>query len=158
MIVRPLVVNTATGQIERAASTDTVLTPAQSLVTNANAGALVIGTPVYQTAVGGAVNKAQANAANTAKVMGLVQDPSIAAAGSGYVLTDGILTATTAQWDAVTGETGGLTPGARYYLSASTAGMLTQTPPSVDGEFIAPVGTAKSATEFEITILSTIKL
>lgn len=157
-IIRPLVINTATGQIERAASADTVLTPDMVLVTNNTGGSLVRGTPVYQTATANEVAKAKADAIATSKVLGLVQDASIANAGSGYVLTDGLLTASTAEWDAVTGETGGLTPQARYFLDPTTAGKLTQTPPSVDGQVIAPVLTALSSTQAEISVATTIKL
>lgn len=59
----------------------------------------------------------------------------------------GPLTLTTAQWDRVTGESGGLTPGELYYLS-NTAGMLSQTP----GDNIVQVGRAVSATTMLIQI------
>lgn len=39
-----------------------------------------------------------------------------------------------------------LTPGARYYLSASSPGVLTATPPSSAGNVVQYVGTAVSAT------------
>ncbi len=41
----------------------------------------------------------------------------------------------------------GLTPGARYYVSASTPGVLTATPPTTAGNVVQYVGTAISATE-----------
>lgn len=41
----------------------------------------------------------------------------------------------------------GLTPGATYFLSNTTAGAITATPPSATGELWQPVGTALSATE-----------
>jgi len=151
-IQRPVYLNPATGELTRFSATDSVFEVDFVVVTNANAGALVIGTPVYKTATADEVDEAQANALATAKVLGLVADVSIAAAAQGNVLTDGRLSATTTQWDAVTGETGGLTPGARYYLDPATAGMLTQTVPSADGEVVAPVGTAKSTTELEVSI------
>jgi len=151
-IQRPVYLNTATGELTRFAASDSVFEVDYVFVSNANAGALVIGTPVYKTAVTDAVDKADADALATARVLGLVADTTIAIAGSGNVITDGRLAATTGQWDAVTGETGGLTPGAKYYLSTATPGMLTQTVPSVDGHVVAPVGTAKSTTEMSITI------
>lgn len=154
-IVRPLTINN--GQIERASASDTVLGPDHSPVTNETGGSLVIGTPVYQTGVANEVAKAHGNAVSTAKVLGLLMQ-TLADAASGYALTDGRMTATTAEWDAVTGQTGGLTPGANYYLDPTTAGMLTTTAPTADGHVVAPVGQAKSTTDFEITILTTIKL
>lgn len=155
MIKKPLVVTN--GQIEQLQAGDQLASPDLTNAQNGNAAALVIGTPVYVSA-GDTVDKAKADAASTKDVFGLVADVSIAIAGSGAIQTDGSLVATTTQWDAVTGQTGGLTPGAIYYLSAATAGMLTTAAPTADGHYVAPVGKAKSTTELEITILSTIKL
>jgi len=151
-VQRPIYLNPATGELTRFAATDSVFEVDYVSALNANAGALVIGTPVYETAVSNSVDKADADALATAKVLGLVADVSIAIAGTGNVLTDGRLTATTAQWDAVTGGTGGLTPGARYYLSPGTPGTLTLTVPSTDGHVVAPVMTARTTTEAEISI------
>lgn len=119
---------------------------------NGNAGNLVIGTPVYVKSAG-TVDKAQANAVATTDVIGLVMDPTIATAVPGNIQTDGVLTATTAQWDAVvTGESGGLTPGSRYYLSDATAGMLTTVAPTNTGSFFEPVGIALSPTQMQLDI------
>jgi hypothetical protein len=71
---------------------------------------------------------------------------------------DGFLTATTGQWDAVTGQTGGLTPGALYYLSVATAGKLTLTATETVGEFVERVGKAVSTTRMEVTVMPRIKL
>jgi hypothetical protein len=157
-VQRPIVVNTTTGEFERLAATDYLDERDIFQATNGSAGPVVICTPVYLTAVANEIAKAKADAMGTAVVAGLVLDASILAAASGSVLSDGRLTATTAQWDTVTGQTGGLTPGARYFLSATTAGMLSTTPPVADGHVIAPLGVAKSTTEFEITIGTRVKL
>ena len=149
---RPLKINLTTGEIERFGVGDYINEVDFTTVNNGTAGPLVFGTPVYSTAVADEVAKADADAIATAKVLGLIADASVAAAASGAVLTDGRLTGTTAEWDAVTGQVGGLTPGAKYYLSAGTAGQLTTTPPSADGHVVAPVGSAKSTTEFEVSI------
>lgn len=113
-------------------------------------------TPVYAVS-GTNVDKAQANAQSTIRIKGLAAE-TIAAAGSGEIMVDGILEATTGEWDTVTGETGGLTPGANYFLDTATAGMLTQTAPSSAGEFVVRVGHALSTTEFEIEMQQPIKL
>lgn len=120
--------------------------------TNANAGNIVKCTPVYKNAVADEVDKARANAAATAVVYGLVYDTTIATTAQGQIATDGPLVATTTEWDAVTGQTGGLTPGALYFLDPATAGKLTTSAPSTTGQLIVPVGQATSTTELEISI------
>lgn len=151
-VQRPVYINTTTGELTRFAATDTVFEVDYVVSTNNTGSPLVIGTPVFQTGTADEVDRADADALATARVLGLVADVSIADTASGNVQTDGRLSATTGQWDAVTGQVGGLTPGARYYVSAATPGMLTTTPPTADGHVIAPVGTAKSTTEFEISV------
>jgi len=152
---KPLVVTA--GQVEQLQSGDSIEHPGLFNRTNGNAGTIVIGQAVYVDAPG-SVDLAQADAAGTTVVLGLVFDSTIAAAASGGILTDGILTATTGEWDAVTGQTGGLTSGAQYWLDETTAGNLTTTAPSAVGDFVAPCGQALSTTEFEITVGHTIKL
>lgn len=156
---KPLVITN--GQIQQLQSGDTLDASVAEVdvvaMTNANAAALVIGTPVHVSAAG-SVDKAQANASGTVEVLGLVQPTEIAISGSGNVQTDGILAATTAQWDAVTGGTGGLTPNTVYFLSAATAGMLTPTAPTTAGQFVLRIGKAISTTELEISISQPIKL
>lgn len=122
--------------------------------TNNTGGALVIGTPVV--ASGGNAVPAQADAASTIRVAGLVQDITVADGDPADILTDGILVATTTQWDAVTGQTGGLTEGADYFLDAASPGQLTTTPPTTG--YIVRVGHALSDTEFEIEVQQPIKL
>ncbi len=128
----------------------------QSFV-NDNAGSIVIGAPVYVKSNGN-VDLAEANATATTLVVGLVHDTSIATTVSGLVTVEGVVTATTAQWDAVTGQVGGLTAGSVYYLDPATAGMLTVTAPSTTGQYVATVGLAMSATKMKITIQPTILL
>ncbi len=118
---------------------------------NANASTAPPGSPVYYSS-GTQFDLARANASGTVKCAGLLR-ASTATTASGEVQTDGIITLTTAEWDAVTGQTGGLTQGAFYFLSAATAGRMTTTAPTGSGEFIKPLGLAKSTTEFEITII-----
>jgi hypothetical protein len=156
---KPLVINA--GQIEQLQAGDTLDASVSEVdvvsKTNDNASPIVIGSPVYQKADGD-VDLGRANAQGTVQLLGLVKDASIAAAASGIIQTDGILAATTGQWDTVTGGTGGLTPGSPYYLDAATAGKLTLTAPTSVGQFVVRVGLATSTTEMDISITPPIKL
>jgi hypothetical protein len=120
-------------------------------LTNGNAGSIVICTPVYISS-NNTVDKGKADNSGTKKIIGLVNQASIASGASGLIKIMGTFTATTGQWDAVAGTTGGLTANTKYYLSAGTAGLLTATPPSVVGQYVIAVGTAISTTELNINI------
>lgn len=123
--------------------------------TNGEATSIAIGKAVYVSS-GDTVRLANANAASTKNVVGLVYDASISAAATGSISTSGVVTATTTQWDAVTGQSGGLTAGSKYYLSNTTAGNLTTTPPTTG--YVAPVGFALSTTKMILNIGPTVKL
>lgn len=116
--------------------------------TNDNAGTLEPGTPVYLKSDGD-IDKAQANSITTARVLGLTTE-SIATTADGEVQLGGYLTLTTGQWDTITGGSGGLTPGAVYYLDPATAGLLTTTPPSTVSHEVAVVGIGLSTTAMHI--------
>jgi hypothetical protein len=156
---KPLVI--VDGQIQQLQSSDVLDASVNEvdIVTkqNDNVGSIVIAQAVY-TKSNGNVDLAQSDAGATVEVLGLVRDSSIAAAASGAIQTDGVLSATTGQWDTVTGETGGLTAGAVYYLDPSTPGNLTQTAPSTVGQFVVRVGRAISTTEMEISVSQPILL
>jgi len=156
MTVRKVIVLNA-GQLEQLQSGDRLDLGNTVNRTNNNVGAINIGQPVYSVS-GTAVDLAQANAQATIGVAGLVVETSIDADANGDILPDGILTATTAEWDDVTGQNGGLTPGANYFLDAASAGKLTATAPTVPGKFVVRVGHALSATELEVEIQQPIKL
>jgi hypothetical protein len=127
-------------------------------LTNAGGVSAVIGAPVYISG-NTAFQLARSNAAATARTIGLVAtSPSIAAAATGVVALEGPLIATTAQWDAVTGQTGGLTAGSAYFLDAAAAGKLTTAAPTTVGQFVAPVGTAIDTITMMIEIDTTILL
>lgn len=126
--------------------------------TNDEATPIVIGSAVYNDAADG-VKKARADALGTTKVLGLVLDsPSITNGVSGNILVSGIITLTTAQWDAIAGTTGGLAFGVRYYLSPTTAGSLTSTAPSTVGQYVVQIGMALSTTEMIVEIQTEILL
>jgi hypothetical protein len=100
-----------------------------------SAHGFVFGDEVYHT--GSAYAKAQADTAAKAEVVGMV------------------LGVTTNKF--VLGKTGkatktgwGLTAGAVYFLSASSAGAFTTTEPSVAGQISKPVGIAVSTTSMQI--------
>lgn len=79
----------------------------------------------------------------TGMVVSVVADPPRDLAS---VLPVGLVNLTTAQWDAVTGQSGGLTRGAVYYLSQSVIGGITTTRPSTPGTYTTRVGIALSPT------------
>ena len=154
-VKKPIVITG--GELERLQPGDQIQQAVLFDRTNANAGNLVIATPVYASAAG-AVDKAQADALATKNILGLVADTVVTTNTAGAVQSDGIFDATTGEWDTVTGDTGGLTVGSKYYLDPDTAGMLTETVPSTQGDYVAMVGIAISTTEMEISIRSTVKL
>lgn len=156
---KPLVI--VDGRIRQIAAGDTVDAQISEVDVvnqqNNNAGAVIIGSPVY-TDGAGTVDLAQADAVATVEVLGLVRALTIAAAASGAIQTDGILVATTAQWDVITGDIGGLTPGSVYFLDPDTAGKITKVAPTSVGDFVVRLGKAISTLELEITILQPIEL
>jgi hypothetical protein len=154
MALKKALVITA-GQIEQLQPGDSIQEVDAINLTNGEAAPIVIGTAVYMFAAG-SVKKARANAVGTTPVIGLVAQTTITNAVAGAIQVDGILAASTAQWDAVAGTTGGLTFGVRYYLSEATAGLLTATAPSTG--FVQEVGIALSSTELLIRPGAVIKL
>jgi hypothetical protein len=145
------------GQIERLQSGDTLNAPVtQNDVYNLTAGTgnWLPGQAVYMSAVDTATI-AKADAAGTNGVIGLASG-AVTAASSGSVQTNGVIVLTTTQWDAVAGTTGGLVFNTLYYLSASTAGMITGTAPSTG--YVVSLGRALSTTEMFIDIQPPIKL
>lgn len=155
---KPLVLNS--GQVQQLQSGDTLDAPQsggdQMVLTNANAGTLAPGSPVYISA-NDSVDKAKADAVGTKNVFGLAA-ASITAAAAGPVMLSGVLTLTTGQWDTAFGTTGGLTKDVLYYLSAATAGVGTTTAPSTVGQYVVELGLGISTTEMKINVKSPILL
>ena len=149
------------GQLQQIPAGDTLNVSANEVdvisLTNASGASVMIGTPTY-VSIGGSFSLSKADASGTVEAIGLVRDATIVSAAAGNIQTDGVLTATTAQWDAITGQTGGLTAGAVYYLSAATAGKLTSAAPTTTGQYVMRVGRALSVTDFDISILQPILL
>lgn len=148
---KPLVITD--GQIERLQPGDQL--DLERTTTKTANGALPLFTAVYTQ--GGNATPAQADSQPTTRAIGLVQ-AAAADTDPVEVQVDGIMEGLTTEWDAVTGQTGGLTEGAQYYLSATTAGDITVTAPDAFGEFVVPIGVALSATELDIEIGAPIRL
>lgn len=149
---KPLVING--GQIEQLQSGDTLAEVEQmQLVADA---AITAGNVVYPSA-NDHINKAKADSATTMPPIGMAT-ADISNGATGGVQSDGVVTLTTTQWDAIAGTTGGLTFKTIYYLSASTAGAITATAPSTVGQYVQQVGIALSTTEMELRFTQSILL
>lgn len=155
---KPLVLNN--GMIEQLQSgdvLDAVVTEVDIYtMTNESGTTINIGMPVYADGANTAA-AAQADAAASSRVIGIMQDET-ANEATGNVQTSGVFTATTGDWDVLTGGSGGLTAGATYFLSDATAGGLTTTAPTASGNFYAKVGVALTATSLSIDPEHPIKL
>jgi hypothetical protein len=150
---KPLVITN--GQIERLQPGDKIDHGNSANKDNNTGNTVNICTPVYVS--GGDAIPAQADAQSTMRVAGLAAE-TVADGNPVAVIADGVFVATTLQWDAVTGGSGGLTIGADYFLSEATAGEITETAPDAAGEFVVRVGHALSATELELELAQPIKL
>lgn len=121
-------------------------------VGNGAGAAVVVGSAVYLLADGTGAAKADCNGSAPARnVCGLVRAGQGATGGEMFVQQRGLLTLTTAEWDAVTGDIGGLVPETEYYLSA-TAGGVVKTVPATTGDNVVVIGTGVSTTVMNINI------
>lgn len=125
--------------------------PVRQVTNGESSAALTICTPVYAVA-SDTVRRAQANAFSTSIVVGLWFDASTAAAALGYVQEGEVFAATTAQWDAVAGTSGGLVFNQPYFLSAAEPGLLTATPPTTVGQSNVLIGFGLSSTELRLVL------
>lgn len=145
---KPLVLYS--GQVSQLQAGDTLDASASEVdvftATNGGVDGLIEGEPVYISA-DNTVQRGRANAAGTTRAIALCK-AAVAASGTGTFQSNGQATLTTAQWDSVTGQTGGLTPGAVYYLSSATAGRLTTTAPT--SGYVVVVGTGMSTTTMDL--------
>jgi hypothetical protein len=143
------------GQIQRLQPGDKIDLNNSVPKNNDTGNTIPIGTPVIASS-GNAI-LAKADAQSTIRVAGLASETANDNT-SFEVLADGIQTATLAEWDVITGETGGLSEGLDYFLSAATEGKLTVNAPDAQGEFVLRIGFALSPTEMEVEIGQPIKL
>ncbi len=153
MIKKPLVITN--GQLEQLQSGDVLAAIPNTLE--------VINGESSSTSIGGTVYISAANTVKYAKADDEITKNAIAVCSAiievdavGAVQVSGRLTLTTSEWDLATGDTGGLSPGAIYFLSEVTAGRITTMAPA--SGFVVQIGTAISAVDFEISIHSPIKL
>lgn len=146
MIRKPIVL--VNGELQQLQAGDYTKSYDAVRQTNNEAGSLAVCTPVYNDG-DGTIRKAQANAQATKDVIGLVFNGTIAPGALGDVLLSGVHTATTAEWDAAFGTTGGLSEGTRYFLSEATAGEGTTTAPETG--FSVELGQAMSPTDLRLS-------
>lgn len=102
--------------------------------------AVLDGTPCYLTSDGIAI-AAKADDPATSNVVGLAK-------GDG-LLSEGLINRP--NWSGVAG-TPTLTPGARYYLSPTTAGRITSVAPEGSGELVVPLAIAVGTITLDIEI------
>ena len=132
----------------------TTLIASGTFLASAEAATVVAGSVVYSSAAG-VFKKAIANAAVSAYALGMVS-ADVTTGATGAIITGDEINLTTAQWDALSGQTGGLTPGATYFASNSLAGGITSTVPSTG--YVIALGHALSATKFFIRVGTKIQL
>lgn len=107
-----------------------------AILPEVTAAANIAARDIVYVSAAGTVNLARADNATTQRAFGIAP-AAIASAGTGAILTVGIVTST--GW--------GLTAGSIYYLSPTVAGGITTTAPSSAGQYIVPVGIALSTTQ-----------
>ena len=150
MAIKKPIVLRSNGELEQLQPGDTIETNVFVLqVINGGGATLPKCGPVSISAADTVV---AASAVNRPNVIG-VMTGSVASGASGGVMSGGGMVATTAEWDAITGQTGGLTPGVTYFLGSPG---LTTTVPTVD--FLTRVGVAINSTRLELNISRPIRL
>ena len=129
--------------------------PPQAIGAFLNGPAALAGAPVYVDPghTGGMLlSLAVADGAvYEANAIGLLVAPSVGGDGPCNFMPVGPLELGAQQWDAITGETGGLVPGDWYYVSDVTPGKLTNVAPSTATHYVAPMGHALSTTVLVVT-------
>lgn len=156
MSVKIPLVLAADGRPEQLQSGDTIAASGAATDSLTPASNMAIGQVVYCSGAG-ASTKARANGSPQSFAVGLCQAAQTSGI-AGQVQLNGVLTLTTSQWDAITGQSGGLTSGSTYYLDPTTAGQMTPTCPTAAGQFVVITGRALSTTDFMIKISEPILL
>lgn len=133
---------------------DAIVTGIGADLVNESANNLARCTPVCPgTGAGaGGFQPARANTVGTSRVIGLIGADQIGPGASGLIVNFGILSATTAQWNAITGQNNGLTPGAIYFLSDVVPFRLSTAPPLTTGDFLVRIGQALTPRQMFLNI------
>lgn len=118
----------------------TTITGSLSVANSYTAAATIAARDVVYISAADSVTSAIATAATTSQAVGFAV-AGAAATAAVSVQENGLMSGFSA-----------LTAGARYYLSAATAGAITPTIPAGSGNTIVQVGYAKSATQMAIRI------
>lgn len=114
----------------------------------------VIGQIVYAT-ITGTWKLAVANSIATTRAYGFLLS-GMTTSFIGLAVNAGELVGSVAEWSAISGEVGGLTAGAQYFLSTSVTGNITKSPPT--SGYRVPVGKAITTTRMAVSIEECIKL
>jgi hypothetical protein len=122
-----------------------------SIVSQTMQSATSAGQVLYQNGTPDTLDLAQANHGAQARAVALATADTAASVSVGCKIF-GVLTLTTAEWDTVTGGSGGLAAQTVYYLDPTTPGQLTTATPSTPGQFVVIVGIALSPTDLLVRI------
>jgi hypothetical protein len=154
-IVKPLVEKD--GEIERLQAGDTLDVNADCF-TRVFTVTTSPGAPVYSD-TNTSVNLAQANSEVTSDLVGIAKE-AVSAGQPGPVCHDGVVNLTTIQWDAITGQVGGLTLASKYFVSNAASGLMLAQGNLAGigaGEYVVEVGHAISDTELLVRKVHRIK-
>ncbi len=136
---------------------------------NVSANTIIPGQPVFQAYDSGGNAFNASGGVNSA--FPLIQDGALAfpeqylglndasgsvAAGASGTFASGTLMLTTGQWDTLTGQSGGLTPGYVYYVTKLNGPWLSKAPIFGPGDWQIPVGIAKSTTDMMLVPVSVV--
>jgi hypothetical protein len=138
---------------------NTVVTEVNSIGTilNNDSQPLIFGQPISIDSIG--AKRASMVSFETARVIGLVGDPTIQIGLSGSIINKGTMVNQTVAWDQlILGNSGGLNPGSYYFLDPNNPGHMTTQVPTTQGQWLVRLGLALSATELIVSIQDPILL
>lgn len=139
---KPLVL--VSGEIQQLQPGDTLQAPVTEVgiivLSNGDVGNHVLGNVVFISA-NDTVKLATANSVGTKDAVAFCASATVSPSTTGNYQTDGDLPGLA-----------GLVAGSIYYLSPTTAGGMSTTPPATAGQYVVRLGVAVSTTEFLIKI------
>lgn len=115
---------------------------------------LTPGTPV--ASVLGVLRRGDATSYARSQLVGVVSTLTASTLPT-PIITEGPLTLTTGEWDDRTGQSGGLTPSAKYWLSILTGKLSTAAPIALT-QFVVPIGHALTSTTLLVALGPMIQL